>query len=167
MLFLAAVRTLLFLPAVALFLASLVVMLTVCFVEEPVWPSILWFFISLGAAELLIAMAAGAKWIEDMIRARREDPDQKMADPMESAGQLVVMMIEIVLLLSGFALLLWIPAEISRERSLGVAWPSLWLLVGGLAWWARREVTKRLERRAVSPDTGPCWTPGTPPSGVP
>jgi hypothetical protein len=165
--FLGTLRTLLFFPAVGLFLAALVVMLTVCFVEEPLWPSILWFFITLGAAELLIAMAAGAKWIEDVIRARRDDPDGKMADPLETAGQLVVMMIEIVLVLSGFALLLWIPAEISRERDLGVAWPALWLLVGGLAWWARREVTKRLERRAVSPDTDPCSTPEIPPSGEP
>lgn len=165
--FLGALRTLLFFPAVGLFLAALVVMLAVCFVEEPVWPSIVWLFISLGAAELLIAMAAGARWIEDVIRARREAPDERLADPMQSAGQLVVMMIEIVLVLSGFGLLLWIPAEVSRERNLGVAWPSLWMLVGGLAWWARREATKRLERRAVSPDTDPCSTPGIPPSGAP
>lgn len=165
--FLAVVRTLLFLPAVALFLAALVVILTVCFVEEPVWPSMLWFFLTLGAAELLIALAVGTKWIEDVIRARREDFDRRGPDPVESAGYLVVVMIEIVLVLSGFALLLWIPAEISRVRSMGLAWPGLWMLLGGLAWWARRELAKCLERRAVSRDTDPCSMPGTPPSGEP
>ncbi len=165
--FLAGVRALLFLPAVALVLAALVVMLTVCFVEEPVWPLMLWILLTLGAAEVLIAMAVGARWLEDVFRARHVDPGRNRPDPMESAGHLVVMMIEIVLLLSGFALLLWIPAEISRARSMGAAWPGLWLLMGGLAWWARREVNKWLARRAVSPDTDPCSTLGTPPSSEP
>ena len=165
--FLAAVRTLLFLPAVALLLAALVVMLTVCFVDEPVWPLMLWILLTLGAAEVLIATAVGARWLEDVFRARYVGPGGNRPDPMESAGRLVVMMIEIVLLLAGFALLLWIPAEISRARTMGAAWPGLWLLMGLLAWWARGEVNKWLARRAVSRDTDPCSTLGTPPSGGP
>ena len=167
MLFLAVVGTLFVLIAAVLLLAALVVMLTVCFVDEPVWPLMLWILLTLGAAEVLIATAVGARWLEDVFRARYVGPGGNRPDPMESAGHLVVMMIEIVLLLSGFALLLWIPAEISRGRSMGAAWPGLWLLMGGLAWWSRGEVNKWLARRAVSRDSGPCSTPETPPSDGP
>lgn len=167
MLFLGVIRTFLLFPAMFLALWGVGLLFTVCFVEAPVFQFIVMQVGVLAAAELVFAMAVGAKWIGDQMRLRLDPAADGMPDPTDSAGHLVVLMIEVVLLFSGAALLLWIPAELSREDNLGPAWPAFWATAGALAWWARRQVLDCFRRRAVTPDTSPCSTPGTPPSGEP
>ncbi len=165
--FLAVVGTLFVLIAAVLLAGVLVFVLVVLFAEESVLVLIIRLFGMLAVAGIFVAMAAGAKWVEGVIRERYEYPGGGGPDPAVSAGEQVVMMLDTVVLLSGFSLVVWIPAEISGMRNIGLAWPAFWLLGGGLAWWARREISKRLTNRALSRDRGPCSTPGTPPSGEP
>ncbi len=167
MLFLAVVGTLFVLIAAVLLAAVLVIVLTVFFVEESVLALIIRLFGMLAVAGMLVAVAAGAKWVEAVIRERYEYPGGGGPDPAVAAGEQMVMMLDIVVVLSGFSLVVWIPAEISGMRDIGLAWPAFWLLVGGLSWWGQREISKRLTDRALSRDRGPCSTPETPPSSEP
>ena len=165
--FLAAVRTFWFFPRWLFCWRTLTLVTVGCFVVESVWKLSAVVFGSLVITEILIAVAAGARWIEDVIGVRHDDPGGGGPDPLKQVGHQVVMMMEILLFVSCFSLIVWIPAEISRIRNIGLAWPVCWAIIGGLAWWARGEVNKWLARRAVSRDTDPCSTLGTPPSGGP
>jgi hypothetical protein len=167
MLFLAVVGTLFVLIAAVLLAGVLVILVLIFFVEESGLKAILPLLAMMVVAGLLTSMAAGAKWIEGMIRQRHTHPSLGGSDPAIAAGQQVVMTLEIVLVLSGFGVVVWIPAEISGMKVIGAGWPAFWLLVGGLSWWGRREISKRLTNRALSRDRGPCSMPGTPPSGAP
>ncbi len=167
MTFLGVMRTFLIIPAMLLALFGGGMLFAVCFVEDPVVELIALQVVALAAAELVFATAVGAKWIEDQIRLRSDPAAAGMPDPTDSAGHLVVLMIEVVLLFSGASLLIWIPAEITREDNLGPAWPAFWATTGALAWWARRQVLEWFRRRAVILDTDHCSTPGIPPSGEP
>ena len=167
-LFLAAVGTLFVLIA-AVLLAGVLVVVVLAFVlvDGSVVALILRLSGMLAVAGMLVAMGAGAKWVEAVIRERYDYPGGDGPDPALPAGQQVVMMLDIVVVLSGFSLVVWIPAEISGMSDIGFAWPGFWLLVGGLCLWGQREISKRLTDRALSRDRGPCSTPGTPPSGEP
>ena len=165
--FLAVVRTFLVFPAMLLAVWGVGLLFAVCFVEAPVFQFLVMQVGVLAATELVFATAVGAKWIEDQIRLRSNPAADGMPDPTDSAGHLVVLMIEVLLLFSGAALLLWIPAELGREQNLGPAWPAFWITTGALAWWGRRQLLEWFRRRAITPDTGPCSTPETPPSGEP
>jgi hypothetical protein len=165
--FLAVVRMVLVLMAALCLVAMLFVVAVVC---TGVAPDDNWFIFLvtlLAVTGVLIVMVGGARWIETTIRSRNEGTCGRGDDPTESAGKEVVLQLDLLLILFGFALAIWIPAQISGIGNGGVEWLAFWLVVGRLAWWARREVTKRLERRAVSPDTDPCSTPEIPPSGEP
>ena len=163
--FLALVRMLLVLIVGILLIAMLFIVAAVFVRVEVGGEWIIQMVAMLAVTGLLIAMAGGARWIESGIRVRY--PELMARGPAESAGDEVVNLLDFLLILAGIAVVLWIPAKVSRTGAVGVEWLAFWLVVGRLAWWARREVRKRLERRAVSPDTDPCSTPGTPPSGEP
>lgn len=167
MAFLGVMRTFLLFPAMFLAICGVGLLCTVCFVEGPVLQFIAMQAAVLAAAELVLATAVGAKWIEDQIRLRLDPAADGVSDPTDSAGHLVVLMIEVVLLFSGAALVLWIPAEISRGDNLGPAWPAFWATTGAVAWWTRRKVLEWFRHRAATLDTNPYSTPGTPPSGAP
>jgi hypothetical protein len=165
--FLAVVRMALIFPAIASLIAVVIMIFTVCFFEEEVWISVGRILFTLGFAELMIATAAGAKYLRDGILCRYESPTSRASDPLAACSHEAVLMIEVVLTVSGLALLLWIPAEISRMRNMGVLWPLSWAIIGGAAFWARHIVLKWIGHRSPIPDTDPCSTPGTPPSGEP
>jgi hypothetical protein len=167
MLFLAGVRFALIFPAIASLIAVAIMIFTVCFFEEEVWFSVGRILFTLAFAEVMIATAAGAKYLRDGIICRYESPSFRGCDPLAACSQEAVMMIEIVVTVSGLALLLWIPAEISRMRNMGVLWPLSWAIIGGAAIWSRHMVLRWIRHRSVSPDTDPCSMPGTPPSGEP
>jgi len=167
MLFLAVVGTLFVLIAAVLLAGVLVILVLIFFVEESGLEAIPPLLAMMVLAVLLATMAAGAKWIEGLIRQRHSNPGGRGPDSAVAAGQQVVMMLEIVLVLSGFGVVVWIPAEMSGMKVIGVGWPAFWLLVGALSWWGQREISKRLTERSLSRDRGPCSTPGTPPSGEP
>jgi hypothetical protein len=159
----------LFVLIAAVLLAGVLVLVVLAFVlvDGAVVALILRLSGMLALAGMLVAMGAGAKWVEGLIRERYEYPGGGGPDPVASGCQQVVMMLDIVVVLSGFSLVVWIPAEISGMSDVGFAWPAFWLLVGGLCLWGQREISKRLTDRALSRDRGPCSTPGTPPSGEP
>jgi hypothetical protein len=167
MFFLAVVGTLLVLMAAVLLAGVLVILVLIFFVEESGLEAVPPLLAMMVFAVLLTSMAAGAKWIEGVIRQRHTYPSVGGRDPAVAAGQQVAMMLEIVFVLSGFGVVVWIPAEVSGMKVIGVGWPASWLVVGGLAWWGQREISKRLTDRALSWDRGPCSRPGTPPSGEP
>lgn len=164
---LGAVRTILVFPAVAFLVGTLTLVTVGCFVVESVWKLSAVVFGSLVITEILIAVAAGARWIEDVIGVRHDDPGGGGPDPLKQVGHQVVMMMEILLFVSCFSLIVWIPAEISRIRNIGLAWPVCWAILGGAAFWVRRMVLNWIDCRSPIPDTDPCSTPGIPPSGEP
>lgn len=165
--FLGVVRAILAFCAVPLFIAVPIMILTVCFLEEDVWTSIIRILVTLALAELMFGASVGAEYLWDCLRSSCEQSGEGGRDALASSGREVVLMFEIVLLACGLALLLWIPAEIGRLRNLGVVWPVCWLILGWAALWARLSVLKWLNRRTLIPDTNPCSTLGTPPSGEP
>ena len=165
--FLAVVRMFLFFPAIAMVLAAAVMILAVCFFEEEVSISLIRILGTIAIAEVMIGAAVGAKYLRDEILSRYANSAADWLDPVATCGHEVVLMIEIVLTACGLALILWIPAEISRMRDMGLVWPLTWAVIGGSALWARHLLVTWLERRSLIPGTGPCSTPGTPPSGEP
>lgn len=167
MMFLAGWRTFLVFSSVPLLVAVAIMVFTVCFVEEDVRISILRILGTLAVAETMIGVSVGAEYLRDCIRARYEQPGEGGRDALASSGREVVLMLEIVMLACGLGLLLWIPAEISRMKNMGIIWPLCWAILGGMALWARLVVLKWLKRRAFIPDRDPCSMPGTPPSGEP
>lgn len=164
--FLAVVGTLFVLIAAVLLAGVVVAVVMVPFAEESVLALILRLFGMLAVAGMLVAMAAGAKWVEGVIRERYECLGGG-PDPAISAGEQMVMMLGVFVVLSGFSLVMWIPSGISGMRDIGFTWPAFWLLVGGLSLWGQREISKRLKDRALSRNRGPCSMPETPPSGEP
>jgi hypothetical protein len=165
--FLAVVRVFLFFPAIAMVLAAAVMILAVCFFEEDVSISLIRILGTIAFAEVMIGAAVGAKYLRDEILSRYAKSAAELLDPVSTCGHEVVLMIEIVLTACGLALLLWIPAEISRMRDIGIVWPLTWAVIGGSALFARHLLVKWLDRRSLIADTYPCSTPGTPPSGEP
>lgn len=162
--FLSVVGTLLVIIAAVLLAGVLVILVLIFFIEASGLKAIPPLLAMMVVAVLLATMAAGAKWIEGIIRQRQIHPGGGGLDPAVAAAHQIMMMLEIVLVLSGIGVFAWIPAEISGTKVIGVGWPAFWLLVGGLSWWGQREISKRLTDRALSRDRGPCSTPGTPPS---
>ncbi len=165
--FLAVVRTILVFLAGAVLMPTFLFIVVGCFSGGSARSMIAIPFGSLVIAELLIAMAVGAKWIKEVIHVRHQHPGGGGPDPLKPVGHQVVMMTEVVMFVSAFCLIVWIPAEIARIRNMGIAWPVCWAVVGGAAFWARRLVSKWIERRSLIPDTDPCSTLGTPPSSEP
>jgi len=167
LLFLAVVGTFFIILAAVLLAGVLVILVLIFYIADSGLKAIPHLIAMMLVAGLLTTMAAGAKWIEGMIRQRHHQPHGAGLDPAVAAGQQMMMMLEIVLILSGLGVVVWIPAQISGMKVIGVGWPAFWLLVGGLSWWGQREISKRLTDRALSRDRVPCSTPGTPPSGEP
>lgn len=165
--FLAVVRVVLVLIGALALVAMLFFVVGVCVGIEPDDDWFIYLVALLAVTGVLIVMIGGARWIEITIRSRNEGTIGRGEGPADGAGKEVMYQLDFLLILSGFASVIWIPAQISGIGTVGVEWLAFWLVVGRLVWWARREIKKRLERRAVSPDTDPCSTPGTPPSGEP
>jgi len=167
MAFLATIRMILIFPAIAMVLGAGLMILSVCFFEEKALVSLIRILGTLAFAEVMIGTMVGARYLRDGIASRYASPASKAVNPVASCGDEVVLMIEVLLTACGLALLVWIPAEISRMRNMGFMWPCCWAILGGSAMWARHMVLKWIRHRSVSPDTDPCSTPGTPPSGAP
>jgi hypothetical protein len=165
--FLGVLRMVLIFPAIAMVLGAALMIFSVCFYEEEALISLIRILGTLAFAEVMMATAAGARYLSDGILCRCESPASRASDPLAAFNHEVVLMIEIVLTASGLALLVWIPAEISRMRDLGILWPLSWAIIGGAALRARHMVLKSIRQRTFTPDTDPCSTLGTPPSGEP
>ena len=165
--FLGAVRMILIFPAIAMVLGAALMIFSVCFFEEEALVSLIRILGSLAIAEAMIATLVGARYLRDGIGSRYASSASQAIDPVASCRDEVVLMIEVLLAACGLALLVWIPAEISRMRDMGFMWPLCWAILGASALWARHVVLKWIRHRSLIPDTDPCSTLGTPPSDEP
>jgi hypothetical protein len=166
LLFLAAVRTILVLPAAGFALATFILMLRVCLVDAPYLHWIGLCVMALVATEVMLVSLFTASWLEDLIRCRYagSGANDYPGRPTKSQQSSFEFVFDIALFFSCFALVMWLPAEAVRQGNLDLTWPVFWLIGGAAIWFLKRALARHFAAEVVSPGKAPGSTPGTPPS---
>jgi hypothetical protein len=169
LLFLAAVRTILVLPAAGFALLTFVLVLLVCLVDDPYLYWIGRCVMALVLTEMMLVSLFAARWMEDVIRCRHAGPgvNDYPGRPTRSQQSSFEFVFDLALFFCTFALVLWLPAEAVRGWSFDLTWPAFWLAGGAATWFLKRLLAERFAAGATIPDRAPGSTPGTPPSSGP
>jgi hypothetical protein len=166
LLFLAAVRTILVIPAAGFALGTFVFVLMVGLVDAPYLHWIGRCVMVLVATQVMFVSLFAVSWLEDLIRSRHEETgnDPFPSRPTKSQQSSFEFVFDLPLFFCCLALVMWLPAEAIREGNVDLTWPVFWLVGGAAIWFLKRALAGHFAAEVVSPGRVPGSTPGTPPS---